>query len=371
LSGKGSVTWYADPHTIAKIELIRRYLNAWFPIVGLTFSPKPILYVDGFAGPGEYTNPHVGSPVVALEAAIEAAESEKLKGRHLNVLLEFVEQDSSRVENLQRFLNGIRVPNGVSWDVRCGEFDRLLPTIMQEHPRSFTNGYPVFAFVDPFGLTAVPFASISDIMKSSTSEVLINLDADGIARINSYRVGGNVTALNRIFGSSEWQGHLHPDLGFQDSCREILRIYRRRLHQLPGVAYTFPFEMRDKQDKLNYYLLFATGHERGMQKMKQAMRSVGQLGSFSFSDAWTGQMPLFSHETPAKFADHMVDHFGRGTRVTWKTANDFALNETPFDNPRKMLRLLDKSGRLSVQSTSSNRRIGDFPDGKIISVTFR
>jgi hypothetical protein len=104
--------------------------------------------------------------------------------------------------------------------------------------------------------------------------------------------------------------------------------------------------------------------------MKQAMRSVGQLGSYSFSDAWTGQMPLFGHDSPEKFADLMIDCFGRGTRISWKAANDFALNETPFDNPKRMLKVLDKSGRLLVQSNTTKRRIGDFPDGKIMSVTF-
>lgn len=44
--------WPLDPHTLAKHEILRRYLEAWFPIVG-RYSHR-IVYIDGFAGPGRY-----------------------------------------------------------------------------------------------------------------------------------------------------------------------------------------------------------------------------------------------------------------------------------------------------------------------------
>jgi three-Cys-motif partner protein len=46
--------WNAPPHTIAKIEMLRAYLVAWFQILGRSRPGQDLLYVDGFAGPGEY-----------------------------------------------------------------------------------------------------------------------------------------------------------------------------------------------------------------------------------------------------------------------------------------------------------------------------
>jgi hypothetical protein len=45
--------WPIEPHTAAKHQILRKYLDAWFPILA-TYN-KRIVYVDGFAGPGRYT----------------------------------------------------------------------------------------------------------------------------------------------------------------------------------------------------------------------------------------------------------------------------------------------------------------------------
>lgn len=53
------VIWELKPHTKAKHDILRRYLQAWFAIMGQTY-PR-IVYIDGFAGPGEYDRGEEGS----------------------------------------------------------------------------------------------------------------------------------------------------------------------------------------------------------------------------------------------------------------------------------------------------------------------
>lgn len=53
------VVWKAEPHTVAKAEVLRAYLVAYFQILGISKPRQTLLYVDGFAGPDQYTNfPH-------------------------------------------------------------------------------------------------------------------------------------------------------------------------------------------------------------------------------------------------------------------------------------------------------------------------
>jgi len=59
--------WPIEPHTSAKHQILRKYLDAWLPILGRHNSR--IVYIDGFAGPGEYSGGEPGSPIIALEAA--------------------------------------------------------------------------------------------------------------------------------------------------------------------------------------------------------------------------------------------------------------------------------------------------------------
>src|SRR5207253_10041689 len=53
-SFKPTDLWNAEPHTLAKIEIVRRYLYLWFRILG-TRSNR-LTYIDGFSGPGRYLN---------------------------------------------------------------------------------------------------------------------------------------------------------------------------------------------------------------------------------------------------------------------------------------------------------------------------
>ena len=59
--------WDLEPHTAKKHEILRRYFQAWFPILA-KFNAR-LLYIDAFAGPGEYSKGEDGSPLVILKAA--------------------------------------------------------------------------------------------------------------------------------------------------------------------------------------------------------------------------------------------------------------------------------------------------------------
>ena len=58
--------WRRDAHTEGKHLVLENYLKAWFPILGMGNRNGRILFVDGFAGRGEYEGGEEGSPVVAM-----------------------------------------------------------------------------------------------------------------------------------------------------------------------------------------------------------------------------------------------------------------------------------------------------------------
>jgi hypothetical protein len=102
MSKKLSTIWPAEPHTIAKIVILRSYLNAWFRILGRGKRNQTILYMDGFAGPGRYNNEEDGSPVAALQAA-QAAITEMGAGLNAKKIhCAFIEKDPARHAVLQQ-----------------------------------------------------------------------------------------------------------------------------------------------------------------------------------------------------------------------------------------------------------------------------
>lgn len=44
--------WPREDHTWAKHVILRRYLDAWIPIMSTI--RRELVLIDGFAGPGEY-----------------------------------------------------------------------------------------------------------------------------------------------------------------------------------------------------------------------------------------------------------------------------------------------------------------------------
>jgi len=65
-----STTWDAEPHTEAKHEILKKYLQAWIPIISRFGKAN---YIDGFAGPGIYNNGKKGSPLIAIQSLLLSA----------------------------------------------------------------------------------------------------------------------------------------------------------------------------------------------------------------------------------------------------------------------------------------------------------
>jgi three-Cys-motif partner protein len=67
MSKPPETVWDLEPHTAKKHEILRRYFQAWLPIM-VRWNNR-VLFIDGFAGPGEYSRGEDGSPVIVLKAA--------------------------------------------------------------------------------------------------------------------------------------------------------------------------------------------------------------------------------------------------------------------------------------------------------------
>ena len=65
------VVWDKSPHTAAKHNILRKYVQAWSAILAQGSFHRRIIYIDGFAGPGEYIGGEDGSPIIVLRSLKE------------------------------------------------------------------------------------------------------------------------------------------------------------------------------------------------------------------------------------------------------------------------------------------------------------
>ena len=358
-SDKGT-KWPAPQHTIAKIEMLRKYLVVWFSILGTKFRGADLWYIDGFAGPGEYTNYPEGSPIAALRAADEALVLAKnwIAGK---VHCVFIEEDPERFSNLQAKLAEFPQDPRVARHLFNSTFVDGIAELRKQTVNPFRLRQPVFAFIDPFGVKGLPFNTVKGFLTREGCEVLINLDSDGIARVYSAgQFANHRQRLSELFGDSHWEQEL-GQVARSNLGNAILSMYKIRLREVPA-KYAFAFEMQSKAGRMDYHLVFATQHPLGLEKMKEVMKQFTQNGAYVFCDeADSSQQALFRFDDPAFHASQMAEHFS-GQDITYSQAADYALNESPFTNPKKMLKALEDAGRISVTSNEPTRRTGTYPD---------
>ncbi len=237
-------------------------------------------------------------------------------------------------------------------------------------PQAFETNAPLFVFIDPFGATGAPFVEVARLLASERSEILINLDADGIDRIAAAEGAASSEAvLAKVFGVTGWQAHLDRSRPASERCRQVLQLYKSQLYQ--HARYVFSFEMRGKESNLNYYLVFASNHPLGLTKMKEVLRTIDQTGDYAFCDADVDQTRLFRFDHAEDWIPKMFD-VCKGRRVEWAELERYVLNETPFIKVSALLQPMEKENYIAqVEAVNGVRRSrGQFTAKSVAAVRF-
>lgn len=372
MSKRQATVWPAESHTIAKIAILRAYLHVWFSIFARShsFAGKDLWYIDGFAGPGEYTNYSDGSPVAALKAASTALDQAGTTWASGDIHCLMIEEDAKRFAHLEQKLESVPKHPRVKRHLFQGTFADGVAWLKQQPVNPFRSQSPTFAFIDPFGTRGLSFEVIRDLLGRPTCEVLVNFDSDGAVRVLKGGADSNYEEnLTALFGGDIWKRELSQNDDLVRLCQKAVSLYRRQLSDIPKVDYTFAFEMRTKATTINYHLIFAGQHPTGLEKIKEQMKRIDQTGGYVFCDAHVGQHDMFNFNSPEQHASEMHEHF-KGRTVSYGETNRYALTLSPFLNPKAMLQVLEKSQRILVKSAKTNRRSGTYPDGSIESITF-
>lgn len=350
--------WKLEPHTVAKHAILRRYLDAWLPI--LTRWHGRVAYIDGFAGPGRYSGGEDGSPIVALKAALEHRSTMTAEFAYL-----FVEQDARRAANLNTEISQLRLPTNLKYQVLVGRFDTAVTEVLDTVQRVGGQIAPTFAFVDPFGWSGTPFSLMQRLLVNPRCEALINLNFEQLNRfIGNAEQEDN---LDSLFGCPDWRDALL--LNRADRRMYIRDLYDRQLRTRAGVRFVRSFEMRTIRNTTPYFLFFATNSVTGLEKMKDAMWRVDPVGTFRFSDATTPQQPvLFQPEADFEPLRRLVAEHYAGKAVSIDEIEMFVVTDTAFRRSHlreHVLRPLEEQvpPGLEVVAPPTGRRRGTFPKG--------
>ena len=358
-----NVTWPLKPHTYGKHLILKYYLGGWLPILS-RYNPR-IVFIDGFAGPGEYEGREPGSPLIALKCIREFKQDPRFRhSKGVEIVCVFIEKEEDRANHLERLLEREKLRGDPDWFVSQGAFDEEMTRTLDYFEKEGTQLAPAFVMVDPFGVKGFSMQLIERILRNEKSECMISFM---YKNINRYRTTPQYERLyDQIFGTTDWQ-----------RCREmpLPRVRKQFLHDLfrdqlkkHGARFVVPFELWEGNSHV-YTVFFTSGSLDGCNLMKYSMWRAAPMGNFAFSGR-AGRLSLLLRPNTNLLKSQLKKKFGN-EETPIEIIEEFVMgDETDFHKShlrRDTLRPLEREGRITVIRPHGGN---GFPNNRGVKVRF-
>ena len=352
--------WPLDDHTRGKHMVLRAYMDAWLPIILSTF--ERAMFVDAFAGPGEYEEGELGSPVIALNALAQHSSQSMMTGQMDYV---FIEERSDRFVHLKNVVDRQRTKGAIPSICRISMFNDTFAQVLPKLIASMkSDRIPTFVMIDPFGVSGVGMELIRALMQHSSTEVYVSFIYEYMNRFRRHSYFES--HLDDLFGCADWRRGIDMPEG---KARKgfFYGLYKKQL-KLSGARHALNFELYEG-NKLKYALFFATQRNEGCDKMKQAMWKVAPLGGYGFRSNTLGQLSFESGVVDFDELDQaLIGEFGMNRSIKIVSIEEFMCSDRIlFHSGQLKSRLADmeRESALIVDQSPRKKRFA-FPPGTIL-----
>jgi three-Cys-motif partner protein len=238
-----------------KHEILRGYLAKFATATGTRSPGHRVGYIDGYAGPGSYTNEVTGvvtegSPAIAIqEMRHQLALAEP---RHLECF--FVEKKPEYFESLKSLVDHARA-EGLPAEALKGKVEDHLHKALGQF-----DGLPVLVFLDPFGASLPLESSIPLILQrpgTQPTELLLNFSVETLRRsgarihepVGAQGREANLTTMDKWLGGDWWRAFFIDPATVEttesayEPAEKITDEYARRVAARTGCG-VFPVDVR-------------------------------------------------------------------------------------------------------------------------------
>ena len=321
-----------EPHSKAKLDVLRRYLCAYFD--RLNVYPNRDVFkldlVDGFAGGGSFLDGDQvvpGSPVVMLEEA-KAAEirlnKDRIKPLQIDCKFYFVDKEAAHTDHLRRVLDerGYKIDDD-RIAVRTGLFEErvseILESIRRRQPRA---GRAIF-LLDQTGFSQVGLALVSRIFTElPAAEVILTFAADAL--VNHLAATPRIAKAAAPLQLTESQIYdLIESKNGAGGRALVQRTLRDHARNVTGATYDTPFFIRPAQSRRALWFLHLSRHPTARDVMVQKHWEIqntfehygpgdfGMLGWDTFRDSENLSLFRFRDLDEREMLDQLVNSLPR------------------------------------------------------------
>ncbi|MEV0745809.1 three-Cys-motif partner protein TcmP [Streptomyces sp. NPDC050273] len=311
--------WKSDPHTQVKHLVYRHYLQCWMAKILQKFPEATI--VDGFAGPGVYTDGPPGSSIVVAKTFLEHAAHRRF-GR-LNLIC--LEERPDRVEELHRQF--AKLPHSPQLNVRI----QPPGTFAEQQSRLSALAHcgradtPVLWLIDPFNLKSAPFSLISKCLTGPRDEVLFTLFTNELHRF-CQREGFDI-AMTAYFGGDHWQTATTER---RAGARKEAFSAAYQLGLKEREVFTGSFGIKISNQSARYHLILATHSEAGLKCWAPVTWKLDSYSGQGASADTADALSLFDETSVVDRLDVALRTLA-GTEQRWETLSSQAARLNHMD----------------------------------------
>lgn len=189
---------------------------------------RPILLIDGFAGPGAFDDGSVGSPLIMVKAAEERANN-----HYVAIFVNKYAEHHSKLESALSHL----APHGKVLPIR-GDSQALLKAV-----QPLLGSRTLFLYLDPFGLKGCEFDTLRPFLERDTrysTEIVINMSAPTMHRLATWqavkqgrrkdsRCGAFNRRLSLVLGGEWWKDIMWTDAEPEAKVTQVIECYGKQL----------------------------------------------------------------------------------------------------------------------------------------------
>ena len=314
-----SFQWHPDeqppqiePHSKAKLEVLRHYLRAYFDRMAINPKREEIKLdlVDGFAGGGTFQDGDKvlsGSPLVMLEEAEAARERLNSRGRNKTLKIKcgfyFIDKEKPHTDHLHKALTERGYEIGQEIKIETGLFEdnveKIIRSIREKQPRA---GRAIF-LLDQTGFSNVKLDLVRRIFSAlATAEVILTFAADAL--VNHLAKTPEIIKMAAPIELTESQIHDLIEYRNGDGGRALIqRTLRSHIRNVTQADYDTPFFIRPAVSRRALWFIHLSRHPTARDVMIQRHWNIqntfqhygtggfGMLGWDTLKDSDT--LPLF------------------------------------------------------------------------------
>ena len=314
-----SFQWHPDeqppqiePHSKAKLEMLRHYLCAYFDRMAINPKREEIKLdlVDGFAGGGTFQDGDKvlsGSPLVMLEEAEAARERLNSRGRNKTLKIKcdfyFIDKEKPHTDHLHKALTerGYEISQEIKIETGLFEdnVEKIIRSIREKQPRA---GRAIF-LLDQTGFSRVKLDIIRRIFSElATAEVILTFAADAL--VNHLAKTPETIKMVAPIELTKSQIHdLIEDRNGVGGNALTQRVLRGQIRNVTQAVYDTPFFIRPAGSRRALWFIHLSRHPTARDVMIQQHWNIqntfqhygtggfGMLGWDTLKDSNT--LPLF------------------------------------------------------------------------------